>query len=86
MSNLKVHKLIHTGPLIICHRNIIKIGEKSYKCDKCSSTFAHKCSLNKHTRCHSGFFKNYTVLCTKYKEKNHISVVNAQLTLVKRFI
>ena len=56
-ANLKAHKLIHTGPLIICHRNIIKIGEKSYKCDKCSSTFAHKCSLNKHTRCHSGFFK-----------------------------
>ena len=32
------------------------IGEKPYKCDKCSSCFARKSYLNTHERTHTGFY------------------------------
>ena len=50
----------HTGLFEFITQNMAFvniIGERPFKCDKCSSAFYLKTYLNKHARIHSGFNK-----------------------------
>ena len=54
-----MHKRIHTGlPICNTETNFIKLGEKLYKCEQCSSNFTYQQHLKRHRRIHSGF-KSY---------------------------